>query len=259
MKEALNSIYLRLDVNMQYLASKAIAQIIIKILYSNGSSMSANEIKSELARINGGSRFSDKEIDDILLSLCESELKKRDGRYYLSTSRKRKIRESLEESANRQNEILQKYFIGLNSDISTLKDWLSIITRLFFESFSDEWISDLIANTHHISQSIESIRLQVTNRTESIKDIDKDDKEVLPSKFFEFVNSHDPEVEAYLWGYGTSAFASKLIRNKHGVDKLTMDAFRDSVCFLTQMFYSLLLLRANMRILSKLLRKYLWI
>lgn len=231
MKEALNSIYLRLDVNMQYLASKAIAQIIIKILYSNGSSMSANEIKSELARINGGSRFSDKEIDDILLSLCESELKKRDGRYYLSTSRKRKIRESLEESANRQNEILQKYFIGLNSDISTLKDWLSIITRLFFESFSDEWISDLIANTHHISQSIESIRLQVTNRTESIKDIDKDDKEVLPSKFFEFVNSHDPEVEAYLWGYGTSAFASKLIRNKHGVDKLTMDAFRDSVCF----------------------------
>lgn len=231
MKDALNSIYLRLDVNMQYLASKAIAQIIIKIIYSNGSSMSANDIKSELARINGGSRFSDKEIDDILLSLCASELKKRDGRYYLSTSRKRKIQESLEESANRQNEILQKYFIGLNSDISILKEWLSIITRLFFESFSDEWISDLIANTHHISQSIESIRIQVTNRTESIKGIDKDDKEILPSKFFDFVNSHDPEVEAYLWGYGTSAFASKLIRNKHGVDKLTMDAFRDSVCF----------------------------
>lgn len=230
MQEALHSIYLRLDVNMQYLASKAIAQIIIKILYSNGGSMTAKEIKNELARANDGNRFDDGEVDEILTGLTPNELKKRDGRYYLSTNRKKKLQESVEESEKRLDYILQKYFAGLNSDEASVKDWLSIITRIFFESFSSEWISDLRANTHHISQSAESIRSQVTLRTESIKGIDCEDKKALPSRFFDFVNCHDPEVEAYLWGYGTSAFASKLIRNKHGVDKLTMEAFRDSVC-----------------------------
>lgn len=232
MQDSLNSIYLRLDVNMQYLASKAIAQIIIKIVFSNGGSMSAEEIKEQLSKVNDGNRFDDKEIDDILLDLCSNELKKRDGRYYLSTSRKKKLQESIDESEKRQNIILEKYFSGFNSEVAILKEWLSIITRTFFESFSNEWISDLSANTHHVSMSADSIRLQVTRRTESMKEVDNDDKKLLPSRFFEFVNSHDPAVEAYLWGYGTSAFASKLIRNKHGIDKLTMDAFKDSVCIL---------------------------
>lgn len=230
MQDALKSIYLRLDVNMQYLASKAIAQIIIKIVYANGGSMSAREIKKELAKANDGNSFDDNEINEILNDLCPNELKSRDGRYYLSTNRKQKIQESLKESEDRQNSVLKKYFSGLNSDEDALKNWLTSITLAFFETYSNEWISDLMANTHHVIQSAESIRAQVTKRTESIKDLDKDDKTELPSKFFEFVNSHDSDVEAYLWGYGTSAFASKLLRNKYGVDKLTMNAFKDSVC-----------------------------
>jgi len=215
---------------MQYLASKAIAQIVIKIVFSNGGSMTANDIKKELAKVNDGNRFDDNEIDSILNDLTPNELKKRDGRFYLSTNRKKKLQESVEESEKRQEYILQKYFCGLNSDEDAIHEWLSVITRTFFETFSSEWISDLRANTHHISQSADSIRSQVTLRTEAIKGIDSDDKQVLPARFFDFVNSHDPQVEAYLWGYGTSAFASKLIRNKHGVDKLTMEAFRNSIC-----------------------------
>lgn len=230
MQDALKSIYLRLDVNMQYLASKAIAQIIIKIVYANGGPMSAGEIKKELAKANDGKSFDDYEINGILKDLCPKELKNRDGRYYLSTNRMKKLQDSLKESEDRQNNVLDKYFNGLNSDRESLRNWLTIITLAFFETYSNEWISDLKANTHHVTQSADSIRTQVTRRTDSIKNLDKDDKAVLPSRFFEFVNSHDPEVEAYLWGYGTSAFASKLLCNKYGVDKLTMSAFKDSVC-----------------------------
>ena len=115
MQDSLNSIYLRLDVNMQYLASKAIAQIIIKILFSKGGSMSAGEIKEQLAKVNDGNNFDNNEIDDILNDLCLNEIKKRDGRYYLSTSRKKKLQESIDESEKRQNFILGKYFSGFNT------------------------------------------------------------------------------------------------------------------------------------------------
>ena len=159
-------------------------------------------------------------------------MRQRNGRYYLSTNRREKIKKSLEESEERQNTILDKYFSGLNSSRNVLKKWLSVITQTFFETYSNEWISDLNTHTNHILQSADSIRLQVTRRTESIKEIDKDDKKELPGRFFTFVNSRDTDVDDYLWGYGTSTFASKLIRNKYGVDKLTMETFKDSVCML---------------------------
>lgn len=231
MKESLNSIYLRLDVNMQYLASKAIAQVIVKILYSNGDgSMTADDIMKELAKLNDGKRFDEAVVNAILNDLENKELRQRNGHYYLSTNRREKIRLSVEESEKRFESILDKYFSGLNSSRNELRNWLTTITQTFFETYSDEWISDLNAHTSHIVQSGDSIRLQVTRRTNSIKTIDKEDRDVLPARFFSFVNSHDADVEDYLWGYGTSAFASKLICNKYGVDKLTMEAFKDSVC-----------------------------
>ena len=51
MTETLNSIYLRLNVDMQNLASKAVAQIIVKIIYANDGGMTKGEIKKKLAKI----------------------------------------------------------------------------------------------------------------------------------------------------------------------------------------------------------------
>lgn len=50
--------------------------------------------------------------------------------------------------------------------------------------------------------------------------------------FFEFVNDNMGIVNDYLWDYGTSAFAAKLIRNQNGVDSLTIDSFKNSTCIL---------------------------
>lgn len=50
--------------------------------------------------------------------------------------------------------------------------------------------------------------------------------------FFDFINTTDPDVDAYLWEYGTSSFASKLVRTMYGVDEFTLDTFRNSHCIL---------------------------
>ena len=52
MTETLNSIYLRLNVDMQNLASKAIAQITVKLVYANEGGMTKSEIMGQLAKVN---------------------------------------------------------------------------------------------------------------------------------------------------------------------------------------------------------------
>lgn len=72
----------------------------------------------------------------------------------------------------------------------------------------------------------------VDRRTLNNKKIDNRDKKELPRLFFEFVNDNKGIVNDYLWDYGTSAFAAKLIRNQNGVDSLTIDSFKNSTCIL---------------------------
>lgn len=83
-----------------------------------------------------------------------------------------------------------------------------------------------------ISKSETSIKDLIAKRTFSNKSLDKRDKTVLPKKFFDFVDDNKGLVNDYLWDYGTSAFAAKLIRNQSGVDSITIESFKNSTCIL---------------------------
>lgn len=72
----------------------------------------------------------------------------------------------------------------------------------------------------------------IGKRTFNNSRLDKRDKQILPKKFFDFINDNKGVVNDYLWDYGTSAFAAKLIRNQNGVDSLTIDSFKNSTCIL---------------------------
>lgn len=232
MDNTLRTIYLRLDANMQHLTSKAIAQIIVKLIYTKENGMKKSEINDTLAKVNEWRHINSKEVDVILEGLVPQEIKLRNGVYYLSSAKRDSIRKSIEESEQRKEKIIDTFFSRLNSDRNVIREWLTDVSIKFFEVFSDEWISDLMANTNHVTRSENAIRQLISNRTNNNRDLDKDDKKELPGRFFEFVNTHDAMVVDYLWEYGTSAFASILIMNKHGVDTLTLDTFRDSVCVL---------------------------
>ena len=232
MNETLNSIFVRLDVNLQNLTSRAIAQIIVKILYVHNDGMSKNEIKNELAVINNQCHLNDTEIDDILASLVPSEINVRSGRYYLSQPKRKKIEDTIGKSIAIKQSIINRFFSRLNTDKELIEDWLIDATIKFFESYSEEWISDLKAQTNYVSTNGEGIMTLISNRTNANKNLDNDDKTVLPKKFFDFICTPDAEVNEFLWEYGTSAFASKLIRTMHGVDELTIETFRNSHCIL---------------------------
>ena len=231
MDKTLSSIFVHLDMGMKSLSEKAIAQIIIKVLYASENAMSKAEIKDALAKINDCKHLDSCAIDETIAALSAKEIKCNKGKYYLSQSKREAIKKVKNDSENRRKYILTTYFSRMNSSDDIVSDWLFDVTIRFFESYSKEWISDLIANTSHISSSEKTIRQLITNRTNDNKLLDKDDKSRLPDMFFDFVTAHDIQVDDYLWEYGTSAFSSKLIRTMHGVDALTLDTFRNSHCF----------------------------
>lgn len=232
MDEIIKSLYLRLDANTSTLTRSAIGQILVKIIYSLDGLVSKEDIFKAYAQINGIGKTNEQQLEEILEELVDKDIKKRSGKYYLSSNKKAKIAKSVDIAENRKEEILDNYFSKVFSDRALIAEWLQDVTIKFFESFSDEWISDLLTGHKNVYKSESSIRDMVDRRTLNNKKIDNRDKKELPRLFFEFVNDNKGIVNDYLWDYGTSAFAAKLIRNQNGVDSLTIDSFKNSTCIL---------------------------
>ena len=232
MDEIIKSLYLRLVANTSTLTRSAIGQILVKIIYSLDGLVSKEDIFKAYAQINGIGKTNEQQLEEILEELVDKDVKKRSGKYYLSSSKKAKIAKSVDIAENRKAEILENYFSKVFSDRALIAEWLQDVTIKFFESFSDEWISDLLTGHKNVYKRESSIRDMVDRRTLNNKKIDNRDKKELPRLFFEFVNDNMGIVNDYLWDYGTSAFAAKLIRNQNGVDSLTIDSFKNSTCIL---------------------------
>lgn len=232
MDEIIKSLYLRLDANTSTLTRSAIGQILVKIIYSLGRLVSKEEVFKAYAQLNNINKADENQLLEILEELVNKDIRKRDGKYYLSTNKKEKIKKSLEQAEDRKNEIVDNYFSNTFSDRNIIEDWLQDVTIKFFECYSDEWISDLLTGHKTVSRSETSIKDLIGKRTFNNSRLDKRDKQILPKKFFDFINDNKGVVNDYLWDYGTSAFAAKLIRNQNGIDSLTIDSFKNSTCIL---------------------------
>lgn len=230
MDNVLKSLYIRLDANSNNLTSSAIGQILVKIIYSNGGKATKKEILDKYADICGNKKTNFLEVTKILDSLVDVDIKKHDKQYYLSTTKFDKIKKAEEESKRRKEDILDCYFAKLYSSREQITDWLQDISILFFQQFSDDWISDLVTSQHAVLRNEASIKDMVLKRTKANKNLDKRDLEELSKRFFNFVGDNKSIVDDYLWEYGTSAFAAKLITNTYGVNSITLDAFRNSKC-----------------------------
>lgn len=102
----------------------------------------------------------------------------------------------------------------------------------FFNAFSDDWMSDLCYNIDSIARRKDSIKDVIQKRTLNNRYIDKRDRELLTNKFVELILRKEPDITEFLWEYGTSAFAAKLIKNSYSTDDLTVETFKDSWCIL---------------------------
>lgn len=173
-------------------------------------------------------------IEDIMEMLCEkTEIRKSSkNEYYLTSSRREEIRDCCDQSTRRIDKIIDTYFNIVHSPREVIKEWLQDVSIHFFRYFSDEWVADLLKTSNAVIHSRNSIHDIIEKRTKDIKVVDLKDYQDLPNLFYKFICSKDPDVMAYMWEYGTSAFSAKLISNTAGVDKLTLDVFNNARCLL---------------------------
>lgn len=234
MERTLQSLYIKTDASYKTLTKSAIAQVLIKLLYSLGGRATAQELLNAYRNGVPKKSLSDDDFEEIIRGLIEkNEIKPDKNTYKLSTNKFNRIQRSIKESNNRVDEILENYFRShVHSSVDVIKDWLQDVTIKFFEIYADSWISDLLAGGRTIQEQSESIISTIENRTKSFSGIDKRDIDILPKLFLDFITTRDPIVDAYLWEHGTSRFSAQLISNKYGVNNLTINAFSDSICIL---------------------------
>lgn len=233
MEKVLQSIFVHVDAAYNTLADKAIAQLLVKLLYMCDHPLKKDELVQladsqthvKLGHYSG--------FDNILDELAQKrEVLFHKGKYGLSTAKREKIKKSINNSKDRVDRLVSEYFSGLYSDIEIIKQWFLDVTFKFFEIYADHWIADLLAGSQNIRNLGESIRTTVENRTKSFNDLDKRDVFELTHRFFRLVTSRNPDVDAYLWEHGTSRFSALLISNKQGVDRITLESFSGSTCIL---------------------------
>lgn len=229
MDEILRSLYLRLDTNTSYLARNAESQLLVKIIYQNPNTTFQGILESyRMINKNITKKRLRELVDDLLI---RQEISKRKHTYDVPRSKRTKIEKAHTESRERFDRIVQT-FEPYFSETKNIELWLTDVMICFFSTFSDDWMSDLCYNVNCVVRRRDSILDVIRNRTLNNKHIDKRDKGSLADKFIDLILRKEPDITEFLWEYGTSAFAAKLIKNSYSIDDLTIDTFKDSCCIL---------------------------
>lgn len=229
MDEILQSLYLKLDTTTKYLSKNAELQLLVKIIYQKNNT-TFGEVYNHYSKITKSNNTN--HVEELLKELVDNrEVNYHKKRYSIPKSKYNKIKQAHQDSSQRLESIvssIEPFF----SDRYIVKEWLIDAVICFFNTFSEDWMSDLCYDIKAISRRRDSILDVISRRTQNNKSIDKRDKDLLPKKFIEIILRKDSDVRDVLWEFGTSAFAAKLITNSHSIDKMTIDSFKNSNCII---------------------------
>jgi hypothetical protein len=233
MKKILLTMYLRVDSSSKSLAKRALAQLILKIIYFLGSSPTKDEIVNELSAILETTISNERIADAFKLLLNENKISELRGRYSIDQNKKNKIETAYNEFINRQDRIIDKFFNNVSSQRNSVLQWFEDVTIEFFKEYSSEWIADLCLTTSGaVKGKHQGIQAILDKATDSNNNLDTKDKDWLKKQFFQFIQSNDADVISILWDYGTSRFSSSLIIASTSADPISVDEFKNSKCVL---------------------------
>lgn len=235
MDKQLQTLYLQLHAHTKTFAQNAAIQVVVKILFEHGGPMKKNDIIGEYKRIMKCSSILDSDTDIIFDQLQKLQgISYHNSYYNLTTPKRKELTEAKQSAEYRDKKIIDKYFNQLYSTKESLLDWLTDVSIKFFDCYTDEWIADLVPNNkiQSIATNKESIRTFIKNRTCKNKELDPRDYEELVTRFYNFLSTKDSIVTNFLWNFGTTSFAARLLVAQNGIDRISLDAFKGSTAIL---------------------------
>lgn len=231
MKESLKHIVTKNDFTAKALTNRLIAYAIQNVVFDLHSIKSKSEIISALKQsLQIKSSAYEEMIESGFSYAVENSLiKERERGFDLSTSQKSQINNKRLERDNRIQEVISEFFNDCDASSDNIREWLIDSLKIFFKTYSNEWISDITHKTTAISKVKSSLFDLIRNRTQNSSrfNLSKEDKQTLPQKFIEFINTNSPTVNSLISDFGLLAFSSSLISAATSIDSITIEAFSD--------------------------------
>lgn len=226
------AVNLRYDAGMASLNVRAVAQLLAKVLYAEGSKVSkpAKELQKAAAKALG--------IGSISLSLVEEGLRFLDSihlaresanRWLLTDKGFNDVGSDVASAARARASALERHF-PQRLDKQKLEAWFLDAVVEFYGIYGNQWAAALARRAPRagLTAPVLASLLDTANKRHGFVA----DAEVLESGFRHFLTSDDPEDERLQWSLGQSLLASQLVAANVGPDPISVKDFRDSVLIL---------------------------
>lgn len=236
MRDTLKHIVTKNDLTAQAITNKIIANAVQNVIFDFESDKTKNEIIFEtqnyLSLNSSHSEIIEKGFEYALKS---GFIKNRsNNKYNISTAQRKQIKRRRDLREIRLQEIIEYHFNDCEASKTDIRNWFIDSIQKFFKSYSTEWISDETRKTRSLLNVKDGIFKLIETHTHSSSkyNLSKLDKQNLPSKFVEFINTNSATVNSILAEYGLLAFSSSLLYASSSVDKLILDSIADSTLIL---------------------------
>jgi hypothetical protein len=227
MRKKLHAIYIKSDTSCKELAKTALAQLILKVIFSHEMPISSDKIKSEVNDILDAKLHSNKITEAIDLLFAEDKIKRLKDEYGLTSSRRKKMDLAYQEFIERHNRIIEKYFSPTKSSKTAILNWFENVTITFFTEFRSEWIAEKAYNVRTVN-AYDGLQNIVKKETNKDSNINSEDREWLISQYNAFFRSTDEDLNSIYWDYGTCAYSSSLITATNSANQITIDMIKKS-------------------------------
>jgi hypothetical protein len=233
MKDILHSVYIKHDTSFKSLSKRALAQIILKIVYLSGQQgIPTNKLQNRLLE-HTGVKFHTRDIDDALARLRnpENKINTKSGRHFIKESYKESIEKAVEESEALHDDVV-RYWFGKSQTFKEakgseiLKNWILRLLVEFFQDYSYDWINDLRSKQKGKKKSLNLSVL--IDKSFSNSEIVEQDFIWLKKQFTQFIESERKEDTDLLWIYGSSMFSATLLTARNYADDFGLEIFKNS-------------------------------
>lgn len=226
------TVHLRYTAGARPLRTRAVAQLVAKVLYTlpPGETASEEEIKEGISQLLGIPKFPKRAVSDALALLNDLKLVDRQkSRCVLSVNGKQEIEADVAQSFARNDAVLNTHF-PQSIPKEKLRNWFRETCVEYFGRYGTTWAATVCrvpSQMITLPISWQDIIPMIANRYA----IDEH-KDALIKGFASFMASPDRRDQEHLWSLGQAMFAARLIAAGIGADPITTLELQDSWVFL---------------------------
>ncbi|MHB1327548.1 MAG: hypothetical protein ACYC2K_05035 [Gemmatimonadales bacterium] len=231
--DELVAIHLRFDPSTEALGTRAVAELIAKVLFAEGRmvSKSSKELGDLAARVFKVPRIDASAVDNALAFLKRQRLIREPatGRWQLTESGYSRIETDRFRANARLLGVLDRHF-PLSVGRTKIEAWFADVCVGFYGLYGTQWAAAIARRSSQptASHAVVKALLDAATQRHSLKRHESE----LSDGFFRFIGSTEPDDVEHQWSLGQSLLAAKLVAAQLGPDPITAQHFRGVVVLL---------------------------